>query len=229
MEIASITSDTRAEAAANVNVTASGSLMQIFESEFSKKPKGDHTLDGSPPTEAQGNPEINLERIQSAISKIASALGDLNIQKESVFRLEPNYQLIEELQAVLCQLRDCTHRAIQSLQGIEHAARNMGDLMEGRKVMGLENSPDSPSTTDTSSASNEDGHEAYETSFTDGHSDISTLSKVQSCVETLRDFGYDSRISDRLVIYAQAADGDVEAAIDLIEEDERVCGVGIRL
>ncbi|KAI9822382.1 MAG: hypothetical protein M1827_000101 [Pycnora praestabilis] len=57
------------------------------------------------------------------------------------------------------------------------------------------------------------------------HHDVTTASRVQKCVEQLLSFGYGSSENggaERLVIYAQAAEGDLEAAIEIIEEERNV-------
>lgn len=56
------------------------------------------------------------------------------------------------------------------------------------------------------------------------HTDVTTASKVQRCVEQLRKLGFGSDADgsmQRLVIYAQAADGDLVEAIDIIDEEQR--------
>lgn len=56
------------------------------------------------------------------------------------------------------------------------------------------------------------------------HSDVTTASKVQQCVEQLRKLGFGSDADGsvhRLVVYAQAADGDLVEAIDMIDEEQR--------
>lgn len=56
------------------------------------------------------------------------------------------------------------------------------------------------------------------------HNDSSTVAKVQDCVEKLKDLGFggDSDGSvERLVVYAQAAEGNLSDAIDMIDEEQR--------
>ena len=56
------------------------------------------------------------------------------------------------------------------------------------------------------------------------HADVTTAGKVQECVEQLRKLGFGSHVEgsvQRLVIYAQAADGDLVEAIDMIDEEQR--------
>ena len=219
----------RAEATKSAKAIASRSLMQIFEAELGKIPKGDHPIRGSHRNGLRSDAGIDLKRIRNSISKITSTLGDLHLQEESTFTPVDNEKFDEELQASLYQLSDCTHRTIQSLQSLGETARNAGSLIRRRKISHLDHVPSLPFIADKSSARHGDGHKADKISFIDEHSDLSTLGKVQSCIETLQDFGYDCRVKDRLVIYAQAADGDLEAAIDLIEDDRRVSDVGIRL
>ena len=60
--------------------------------------------------------------------------------------------------------------------------------------------------------------------YTAEHTDVTTASKVQECVEQLRKLGFGSDAHgsvQRLVIYAQAANGDLVEAIDMIDEEER--------
>ncbi|KAL9117521.1 MAG: hypothetical protein Q9187_005942, partial [Circinaria calcarea] len=63
-----------------------------------------------------------------------------------------------------------------------------------------------------------------EEAFAPAHQDPTTVSKVQSCVEQLKDLGF-GRAEDgglgRLVVYAQAANGDLEDAIDMIDEERK--------
>lgn len=63
-----------------------------------------------------------------------------------------------------------------------------------------------------------------EEAFPPAHQDPTTVSKVQSCVEQLKDLGF-GRAEDggvgRLVVYAQAANGDLEDAIDMIDEERK--------
>jgi len=56
------------------------------------------------------------------------------------------------------------------------------------------------------------------------HEDVSSVSKVQECVEMLKTLGFGKEEdggTNRLVIYAQAADGDLEAAMEMIEEERK--------
>ncbi|KAI9707669.1 MAG: hypothetical protein M1836_000630 [Candelina mexicana] len=60
--------------------------------------------------------------------------------------------------------------------------------------------------------------------FADLHEDTTTVGKVQECVEQLKVLGFgteDDGGVGRLVIYAQAADGDLEAAMEIIEEERK--------
>ena len=59
--------------------------------------------------------------------------------------------------------------------------------------------------------------------YDDQHHDDSTVGKINECVEQLRElFGMDDQDSaHRLLVYAQAADGVLEGAIDLIDEEQR--------
>ena len=60
--------------------------------------------------------------------------------------------------------------------------------------------------------------------FAGEHSDPTTVANVQACVEKLQDLGFgrtDKDGNERLVVYAQAADGNLSDAIDMIDEDER--------
>ena len=60
--------------------------------------------------------------------------------------------------------------------------------------------------------------------FTSEHSDPATVAQVQACVEKLQDLGFggsSSQIDQRLAVYAQAAEGNVSDAIDLIDEEQR--------
>ena len=59
-------------------------------------------------------------------------------------------------------------------------------------------------------------------SYTDAHADSSTVRKVQECVDQLTDLGFGTEENGglkRLVVYAQAAEGDLEDAIEMIEEE----------
>ena len=56
------------------------------------------------------------------------------------------------------------------------------------------------------------------------HDDSRSISAIQSCVESLKKLGFGSQDEggvSRLVVYAQAAEGDLEEAMDLIEDDRR--------
>lgn len=56
------------------------------------------------------------------------------------------------------------------------------------------------------------------------HHDDSTVGKINDCVEQLRELGFGGQDSDsagRLLVYAQAAEGVLVDAIDLIEEEQR--------
>lgn len=56
------------------------------------------------------------------------------------------------------------------------------------------------------------------------HNDSATVAKIQECVEKLKDLGFggdsDGGVK-RLVVYAQAAEGNLSDAIDLIDEEQR--------
>lgn len=57
------------------------------------------------------------------------------------------------------------------------------------------------------------------------HSDAATASKIQECVEQLKALGFCSHANNglgRLIVYAQAADGDLSDAIDMIDEEQQV-------
>ncbi|KAL9601003.1 MAG: hypothetical protein Q9219_002825 [cf. Caloplaca sp. 3 TL-2023] len=59
---------------------------------------------------------------------------------------------------------------------------------------------------------------------TTNHNDVATVAKIQSCVELLQKLGFGSGEggdASRLVVYAQAAGGDLGEAIDLMEEEKR--------
>lgn len=61
-------------------------------------------------------------------------------------------------------------------------------------------------------------------SYDDQHDDDSTVVKIHGCIEQLRDLGFgndDHDSAGRLLIYAQAADGELEDAIDLIDEEQQ--------
>lgn len=60
--------------------------------------------------------------------------------------------------------------------------------------------------------------------YDDQHHDDSTVGKINYCVEQLRDLGFggdDNDSAGRLLVYAQAAEGDLVDAIDLIDEEQR--------
>lgn len=56
------------------------------------------------------------------------------------------------------------------------------------------------------------------------HSDAATAGKIQECVEQLQILGFDHDTPGalgRLVVYAQAAEGELSSAIDMIDEEQR--------
>lgn len=58
----------------------------------------------------------------------------------------------------------------------------------------------------------------------DHHHDDSTVGRINDCVELLRDLGFggkDNHSDSRLLVYAQATDGVLADAIDLIDEEQR--------
>ena len=60
--------------------------------------------------------------------------------------------------------------------------------------------------------------------YEDQHHDDFTVGKIHDCVSRLRDLGFggeDDDSADRLLVYAQAADGVLVNAIDLIDEEQR--------
>ena len=60
--------------------------------------------------------------------------------------------------------------------------------------------------------------------YDDQHHDDSTVGKINDCVEQLRDLGFggeDDNSAGRLLVYAQAAEGVLVDAIDLIDEEQR--------
>lgn len=60
--------------------------------------------------------------------------------------------------------------------------------------------------------------------YDDQHHDNSTVGKINDCVEQLRELGFggnDDTSAGRLLVYAQAADGELPDAIDLIDEEQR--------
>lgn len=61
-------------------------------------------------------------------------------------------------------------------------------------------------------------------SYVDEHQDASTVSQINTCVDQLRDLGfagYEDDSVDRLLVYAQAAGGDLVEAIDMIDEEQK--------
>ena len=64
----------------------------------------------------------------------------------------------------------------------------------------------------------------YTETYADEHYDSSTVEKVQECVEKLKDLGFGENSAggaQRLVVYAQAAEGNLSDAIDLIDEEQQ--------
>ena len=62
------------------------------------------------------------------------------------------------------------------------------------------------------------------TEYDDQHHDDSTVGKINDCVEQLRELGFgdaDNQSATRLLVYAQAAEGVLVDAIDLIDEEQR--------
>ena len=62
------------------------------------------------------------------------------------------------------------------------------------------------------------------TEYDDQHQDDSTVGKINDCVEQLRELGFGEvgdQSADRLLVYAQAAEGVLVDAIDLIDEEQR--------
>ena len=62
------------------------------------------------------------------------------------------------------------------------------------------------------------------TEYDDQHHDDSTVGKINDCVEQLRELGFgdaDDQTAARLLVYAQAAEGVLVDAIDLIDEEQR--------
>lgn len=60
--------------------------------------------------------------------------------------------------------------------------------------------------------------------YDDQHFDDSAVGKINDCVEQLRDLGFggdDSNSAGRLLVYAQAAEGDLVDALDMIDEEQR--------
>ena len=65
---------------------------------------------------------------------------------------------------------------------------------------------------------------AREEASTPLHHDASTVSAVQFCVDQLKDLGFGNEEdggAQRLVVYAQAANGDLEVAMDMIDEERK--------
>lgn len=62
-------------------------------------------------------------------------------------------------------------------------------------------------------------------------SDAADVKKVQSCVTQLQSLGYSSNDAqgglERLTVYAQAAEGDLISAIDIIDEEQRAYKLGL--
>lgn len=57
------------------------------------------------------------------------------------------------------------------------------------------------------------------------HSDAATAGKIQECVEQLQTLGFGDNTNDglgRLIVYAQAAEGNLSNAIDMIDEEQQV-------
>lgn len=79
-------------------------------------------------------------------------------------------------------------------------------------------------------ASEDDQHlpgSVLQNSATAEHIAVTTAGKVEECVEQLRKLGFGSDADggvDRLMIYAQVADGDLVEAIEIIDEEQRVYG-----
>jgi len=62
------------------------------------------------------------------------------------------------------------------------------------------------------------------TLYDDEHQDDSTVDKINSCVNQLRNLGFGGgkdESGERLLVYAQAAEGDLVEAIDMIDEEQR--------
>lgn len=61
--------------------------------------------------------------------------------------------------------------------------------------------------------------------------DAADVKKVQSCVTQLQSLGYSSNAAhgglERLTVYAQAAEGDLISAIDIIDEEQRAYKLGL--
>ena len=57
------------------------------------------------------------------------------------------------------------------------------------------------------------------------HSDAASAGKIQECVEQLQTLGFGNNTNDglgRLIVYAQAAEGNLSNAIDMIDEEQQV-------
>lgn len=66
--------------------------------------------------------------------------------------------------------------------------------------------------------------EVRDVSFAGEHSDAASVRKVQECVSQLQELGFGGDVDGgirRLVVYAQAAEGDLAGAIDMIDEEKR--------
>lgn len=66
--------------------------------------------------------------------------------------------------------------------------------------------------------------EVRDVSFAGEHSDAASVRKVQECVSQLQEIGFGGDVDGgirRLVVYAQAAEGDLSSAIDMIDEEKR--------
>lgn len=63
--------------------------------------------------------------------------------------------------------------------------------------------------------------------------DAAYVGKVQACVTQLRKLGYGRDAAqggfERLTVYAQAAEGDLIDAIDMIDEEQRACKLGLQV
>ena len=74
---------------------------------------------------------------------------------------------------------------------------------------------------------NEDGRKGdlADSAYAIDHSDAATAGKIQECVEQLQMLGFGSNTNDglgRLIVYAQAAEGNLSNAIDMIDEEQQV-------
>ena len=73
--------------------------------------------------------------------------------------------------------------------------------------------------------SDEAGSKVGDISFAAENSDAASVRKVEECVSQLQGLGFGGDADGglkRLVVYAQAADGDLVGAIDMIDEEQRV-------